>query len=62
MEVERETGTAFDVVVNIQGDEPFVSREQLELIQQCFEDSGTDIATLVKPFCSARGCFQSQLS
>ena len=50
MEVERETGTAFDVVVNIQGDEPFVSREQLELIQQCFADSGTDIATLVKPF------------
>ena len=50
VEVERETGTAFDVVVNIQGDEPFVSREQLELIQQCFEDSGTDIATLVKPF------------
>ena len=29
VEVERETGTAFDVVVNIQGDEPFVSREQL---------------------------------
>ena len=50
VEVERETGTVFDVVVNIQGDEPFVSREQLELIQQCFEDSGTDIATLVKPF------------
>ena len=50
VEVERETGTAFDVVVNIQGDEPFVSREQLELIQQCFADSGTDIATLVKPF------------
>mgnify|MGYP003371740304 FL=1 len=30
----RETGEQFDVVVNIQGDEPFVSREQLELIQQ----------------------------
>ena len=43
VEVERETGTAFDVVVNIQGDEPFVSREQLELIQQCFEDSGSRI-------------------
>ena len=27
----RETGEQFDVVVNIQGDEPFVSREQLEL-------------------------------
>lgn len=46
----RETGEQFDVVVNIQGDEPFVSREQLELIQQCFADSRTDIATLVKPF------------
>lgn len=46
----RETGEQFDVVVNIQGDEPFVSREQLELIQHCFADSRTDIATLVKPF------------
>lgn len=46
----RKTGEQFDVVVNIQGDEPFVSREQLELIQQCFADSRTDIATLVKPF------------
>lgn len=46
----RETGEQFDVVVNIQGDEPFVSREQLELIQQCFADARTDIATLVKPF------------
>lgn len=46
----RETGEQFDVVVNIQGDEPFVSREQLELIQHCFVDSRTDIATLVKPF------------
>ncbi len=50
VKVEQETGEKFDVVVNIQGDEPFVSREQLELIQQCFADSGTDIATLVRPF------------
>jgi 3-deoxy-manno-octulosonate cytidylyltransferase (CMP-KDO synthetase) len=37
----------FDIVVNIQGDEPFVKPEQIELIKSCFE-SETEIATLVK--------------
>ncbi|WP_320111419.1 3-deoxy-manno-octulosonate cytidylyltransferase [Draconibacterium orientale] len=36
-----------DIVVNIQGDEPFVKPEQIELIKLCFE-SETEIATLVK--------------
>ncbi|KJF44711.1 3-deoxy-manno-octulosonate cytidylyltransferase [Draconibacterium sediminis] len=36
-----------DIVVNIQGDEPFVKPEQIELIKSCFE-SETEIATLVK--------------
>lgn len=40
----------FDVVVNIQGDEPFIQKEQLETIKKCFSDSSIDIATLVKPF------------
>lgn len=40
----------FDVVLNIQGDEPFIQRSQLEAVMACFEDSATDIATLVKPF------------
>lgn len=40
----------FDVVVNVQGDEPFIQPSQLETIRQCFDDSATDIATLVKPF------------
>ncbi|MFV0365974.1 MAG: 3-deoxy-manno-octulosonate cytidylyltransferase [Mangrovibacterium sp.] len=38
----------FDVVVNIQGDEPFVCAEQLDAIKQCFKDDATQIATLVK--------------
>lgn len=37
----------FDVVVNIQGDEPFIRPEQIELLKSCFENQ-TDIATLVK--------------
>ncbi len=40
----------FDVILNIQGDEPFVHPEQISLIQKCFEDKNTEIATLVKPF------------
>ena len=38
------------VVVNIQGDEPFIQPSQLEAIKGCFDDESTDIATLVKPF------------
>ena len=38
----------FDVVVNIQGDEPFVRKEQIEALQSCFADPSTDISTLVK--------------
>lgn len=38
----------FDVIINIQGDEPFVRREQLEALKSCFSDPETQIATLVK--------------
>ena len=38
------------VVINIQGDEPFIQPEQIETLMQCFEQEGTDIATLVRPF------------
>lgn len=38
----------FDVVVNIQGDEPFISPTQIDLILSCFTQENTEIATLVK--------------
>ncbi|MGN0186883.1 MAG: 3-deoxy-manno-octulosonate cytidylyltransferase, partial [Paludibacteraceae bacterium] len=40
----------FDVVVNIQGDEPFIALEQMELLKHCFLANDVQIATLVKPF------------
>ena len=40
-------GEQADVIINIQGDEPFVRPEQIEALKTCFP---TDIATLVKPF------------
>lgn len=45
-----QSGKQFDVVVNIQGDEPFVHTQQLEQIKSCFENDSTKIATLVKIF------------
>ena len=43
-------GGQFDVVVNIQGDEPFIQPSQLQAVKACFDDPATQIATLVKPF------------
>lgn len=39
-----------DIIINVQGDEPFIQPEQIKAIMQCFDDKNTQIATLVKPF------------
>lgn len=43
-------GGDYDVVINIQGDEPFIQRSQLESLKSCFLSDKTDIATLVRPY------------
>ena len=48
-------GVEYDVVVNVQGDEPFIQSSQLEAVKRCFDDPATDIATLVKPFTEVDG-------
>ena len=48
-------GGEYDVVVNVQGDEPFIQASQLEALKRCFHNPATDIATLVKPFTEADG-------
>lgn len=48
-------GGDYDVVVNIQGDEPFIQPSQLEAVKACFDDPTTQIATLVKPFTADNG-------
>ena len=40
----------YDVVVNIQGDEPFIHKSQIEILCHCFDDPTTQIATLGKYF------------
>ena len=39
-----------DVVVNVQGDEPFIHESQIRTVCGCFDDETTQIATLGKPF------------
>lgn len=43
----------FDVVINIQGDEPFIRPEQVEGLKACFNSPETEIATLIKPITNA---------
>ena len=38
----------YDIYINIQGDEPFIDPIQIDLVCQCFEQDGVNLATLVK--------------
>ena len=49
-EAIEKIGGEWDLVVNVQGDEPFVAKSQLDTICHCFDDPTTQIATLGKPF------------
>ena len=53
-EAYLKNGGGEDVIINIQGDEPFIQPDQLQAIMACFDDAGTDIATLVRPFDASR--------
>lgn len=54
-EAYQKVGQEYDVVINVQGDEPFIAHSQIRAIMACFEDEATDIATLVKPFSEEDG-------
>ncbi|MDR1937221.1 MAG: 3-deoxy-manno-octulosonate cytidylyltransferase [Tannerellaceae bacterium] len=49
-EAYTKVGRGYGVVVNIQGDEPFIQPGQIETLKACFSDNYVQIATLVKPF------------
>lgn len=45
-EVARNTEA--DIIINIQGDEPFIQPEQIDTLARCFQAKETQIATLIK--------------
>lgn len=38
----------YDVIINIQGDEPYIDPEQISKLIGCFNDANTQLATLIK--------------
>ena len=46
--ITEESGQKIDIVINIQGDEPFIKPEQIDLLINCFTGEGVEIATLVR--------------
>jgi len=50
LEASQKIGGDYEVVINIQGDEPFIQADQIEALKACFEIPGTNLATMVKPF------------
>jgi 3-deoxy-manno-octulosonate cytidylyltransferase (CMP-KDO synthetase) len=49
-EAYAKIGGGFDVVINVQGDEPFIQPGQVEALKNCFDSKEVELATLVKPF------------
>ena len=55
-EAYRLLGSDADVVINVQGDEPFIRPEQIEKLKAVFENNpSADIATLAMRFDATRG-------
>lgn len=47
-EAYTKIGKGYNVIINIQGDEPFIQPSQIELLKSCFSGYNVQIATLAK--------------
>lgn len=50
-----EDGDQADVIINVQGDEPFIQPEQLKSLMALFEDPAVELATLIKRYDPTKG-------
>ena len=59
LKYELNSGKKFDVIINIQGDEPFIEKEHLNKIISCFDNKEVQIASLIKEINSNDDIFNS---
>jgi 3-deoxy-manno-octulosonate cytidylyltransferase (CMP-KDO synthetase) len=55
--IEKLTENKWDVIINIQGDEPYIHPEQIDLLCSAFDSAQTRISTLVKKIDSTNELF-----
>jgi len=55
------SGKQIDVIIDIQGDEPFIAEEQIKLLMKSFDDPKVDIATLANPILYNNDIFDSNV-
>lgn len=60
-EVLNSLNESYDLMINLQGDEPFILPSQIESLVKAFDEVGTDIATLQKPILSSEDLFNPNL-
>lgn len=51
----------FDIAINIQGDEPFINPDQIDLLVPCFAKTDTQIATLIKKISNPEELFNANV-
>lgn len=51
----------FDIVINIQGDEPFINPKQIDLLVSCFEQPDVQLATLIKEIHTEEELFNNNI-
>jgi len=56
-EAYKQLDKPYEYIINIQGDEPFIKPEQIDLVASCFNRPGTQLATLVKKITSEEELF-----